>query len=245
MNCSFGLPPSSFDPFPPDFRTELTRIAETGGRRGKGLIIVFSAANDDAATFLEGVHNLNGVRFVSPNAFGDSIIREIPRGGAVFSGYSMTRGVVVVGAMSSRKRKAGYSSWGPHLTVTAPSNNMHSIQSFIPLGDPGREQFVADYRGLGQVAECNRPGQGRPFSPLLRFDDPTTPTLEENFYTKQFGGTSGAAPVVTGIVALMLSVNGNLTAQKDCLGNLSMGVRCFLVRGKSTRCRQSPTRALS
>jgi subtilisin-like proprotein convertase family protein len=155
------------------------------------------------------------VRFVSFNAFGEALISEIPPGRTVFSGYPMIQGVVVVSAMSSRKRKAGYSSWGPHVTVTAPSNNMHYIQSFItPGSDARRDEYLADYRGLGQVAGCNRPGQGQAFSPIQRFDDLSTPALEENFYTKKFGGTSGAAPVVTGIVALVLSVNPQLTAQE-------------------------------
>lgn len=207
VNCSFGTSPSSFDPFPAAFRSEITRLTETGGRRGKGLVMVFSAANDDAPTFLAGGDNVNGVRFTS-----GSSIREIPAGHEVFSGYPMTQGVVVVAAMSSLKRKAGYSSWGPHVTVTAPSNNLHYIMAFVPSGaDPRRAQFVANYRGLGQVAAANRPGHGAAFSPIRRLDDPAT-ALEENFYTKRFGGTSGAAPVVTGIVALMLSVNDQLTA---------------------------------
>jgi hypothetical protein len=126
----------------------------------------------------------------------------------------MTRGLVVVGAMSSLKRKAGYSSWGRHLTVTAPSNNMHYITSFIDRGvnDAVRDLFVANYRGLGQVAAANRPGVATPFRPLQ--DDPSTPDFAENFYTVSFGGTSGAAPVVTGVVALMLSVNPTLTARQ-------------------------------
>ncbi len=207
VNCSFGTPPRSFDVFTRPFRQAITQLTESGGRRGRGLVMVFSAANDDAPTFLDGARNLNGVRYTS-----GSSIATIPAGSPVFSGYPMTPGVVVVGAMSSRKRKAGYSSWGPHLTVAAPSNNMHYIPSFTPPGTPGRQQFIANYRGLGQVAAVNRPGFGQPFSPIARFDNPATPNIEENLYTKSFGGTSGAAPVVTGVVALVLSANPNLSA---------------------------------
>ncbi len=213
VNCSFGTSPSSFDRMPSDFRSEITQLTETGGRRGKGLVMVFSAANDDAPTFLEGSKNINGVKFTAESFFGGLIIKEITAGNAVFSGYPMTEGVIVVGSMSSLNRKSGYSCWGPHLTVTAPSNNQHYIMSFIqPGSDPRRNLFVANYRGLGQVAAANRPGHGAPFKPISNFDISSTPDIRENLYTKKFGGTSGAAPVVTGVVGLMLSVNKDLTA---------------------------------
>ncbi len=208
VNCSFGIGPRDFDPLPPDFRRDMTQLTETGGRRGKGLVMVFSASNDDAPTYLEADKNINGVKFTVGRE-----IKEIPAGEEVFSGFPMIEGVIVVGAMSSLKRKSGYSCWGPHLTVTAPSNNMHYIMEFIPRGsDPRRNQFIANYRGLGQVAAVNRPGHGAPFDPISRFDDPRTLNIRENLYTNNFGGTSGAAPVVTGVVGLMLSVNPELTA---------------------------------
>lgn len=212
VNCSFGLPPHSQDRLHPAFRQEITELTRTGGRRGKGIVMIFSAANDDAPTFLEGVKNVNGVRYVN---MASRTINEVPAGDAVYSGYPMTEGVIVVGAMSSRKRKSGYSNWGPHLTVTAPSNNMHYITSFIGAGtDPRRNLFIANYRGLGQVAASNRPGHGRPFTPIRGQDDPNTPDWEENLYTRNFGGTSGAAPIVAGIAGLMLSVNPELTASQ-------------------------------
>jgi subtilisin family serine protease len=212
VNCSFGTPPRSFDVFTPQFRNALTQLTRTGGRRGKGLIIVFAAGNDDAPTLLPAARNTNGVKYVDLNV---GRVREIPAGSDVFSGYPLTRGVIVVGAMSSLKRKTGYSNWGPHLTVTAPSNNMHYITRFIRPGSPDeaiRALFVANYRGLGQVAAVNRSGKGRPFEPLR--DNADTPDFNESLYTMTFGGTSGAAPVVTGVVALMLSVNPHLTASQ-------------------------------
>jgi N-acetyl-anhydromuramyl-L-alanine amidase AmpD len=91
---------------------------------------------------------------------------------------------------------------------------MHYITSFIPRGvdDARRNQFVANYRGLGQVAATNRPGNGKAFSPFL--DDLATPDFREDQYTGQFGGTSGAAPIISGVAALMISVNPELTADQ-------------------------------
>ena len=202
VNCSFGFPPLTFDIFDSGFRQEMTRLTETGGRRGRGLVIVFSAGNDDAPSRLREADNVNGVRFLGRNALGNFVIRSIPAGRDVFSAYPSIPGIVVVAAMSSLRRKSGYSNWGEHITVTAPSSNGHELGS---VGD-----FSANYRGLGQIAAVNRPNNGSQSRPLR--DDPSTPNLREDFYTGDFGGTSGAAPVVSGVVGLMLSVNHDLTA---------------------------------
>ena len=95
----------------------------------------------------------------------------------------------------------------------------------------------------------NRPGHGDRKSPLQ--DNPTTPIIREDFYTDDFGGTSGAAPVVSGVVGLMLSVNPDLaandvrqilmaTADRDLDPNLDLpndpnvqGISGAMVNGRS------------
>ena len=202
LNCSFGLAPLPFDLFDAGFRAEMSHIARSGGRRGKGLVMVFSAGNDDAPTRLPAAENKNGVRFAASDSAGHVVVRNIVAQRDVFSAYPSLEGVIVVGAVSSRLRKSGYSNWGDQITVAAPSSNGHEL-SALP-------QFRADYRGLGQVAAINRPGHGARRRSLG--DQPGTLGIREDFYTGDFGGTSGAAPVVSGVAALMLSVNGALTA---------------------------------
>ncbi len=204
VNCSFGFPPSSFQRFPNAFRNALSELTRTGGRRGSGLVIVFSAGNDDAPSFLSAAENVNGVRFLGVDSFtGQFVVRRIPANRSVFTAYPMVPGIVVVGAMSSTTRKSGYSNWGPHISVTAPSSNGHELR----FRDP---DFGAAQPGLGQIAASNRPGHGSPSSAL--FDDPAT-VINERFYTERFGGTSGASPVVAGVAALVLSVNPTLSAE--------------------------------
>ena len=207
LNCSFGFPPLSFDLFDQGFKDELTAITRTGGRRGLGLVIVFSAGNDDAPTRLSGAENLNGVRFRGSDPAGNPIIRMIPPGSEIFPTYPGIEGVIAVSAISSRLRKAGYSNWGDDIAVGAPSSNGHELRGLSPL-------FNADYRGLGQIAAINRPGHGSRIRPLN--DNLATTDVREDFYTANFGGTSGAAPLVSGVAALMLSVNPQLTAADLC-----------------------------
>lgn len=203
VNCSFGFPPLSFPLFDPGFVEQMTEITKTGGRRGSGLVMVFSAGNDDAPTSLSANDNVNGVRFLGRSSNGDFFVNSIAAGNEIFSAYPSLPGAVVVASLSSLGKKSGYSNWGSEITVTAPSSNGNQLRGLD-------QEFAGNYRGLGQIAASNRPGIGTNSRPLG--DDPTTPNVRENFYTDEFGGTSGAAPVVSGIVGLMLSINPALSA---------------------------------
>ncbi|MEO0887758.1 MAG: proprotein convertase P-domain-containing protein, partial [Cyanobacteria bacterium J06648_10] len=94
-------------------------------------------------------------------------------------------------------RKAAYSNWGRHISVTAPSNNappsMALSEGTFDTGPPvqgslpGRVVITSDRTG----------------SEGYSLDD----------YTG-FGGTSSSCPLVAGVVGLMLSANPDLTARQ-------------------------------
>lgn len=179
VNCSFNHIPERIDRLKllhTAFGEEVGKLIADGGRLGNGLVIVFSAGNHDSPISLLAEDNKNGVRFKRQDP-------GIPAGKAVHTFYTEIPNIVVVGAMTSIKRKAGYSNWGEKLTVTAPSDNFHELKGLPGFGED------ADYVGLDIVAAIGGP-------------DPRY---------GNFGGTSAAAPIVTGVVALMRSVNSKLT----------------------------------
>lgn len=108
--------------------------------------------------------------------------------GPIRSRYASHSDVVSVSAITSEDRKAGYSNWGDEITVAGYSNNFHPLEPWKKLP------------GLGIVTTDNEPyGQG--FTPKNRFTD-------------SFGGTSSAAPLVAGVLALIRSQNPSMTAHQ-------------------------------
>ena len=94
-------------------------------------------------------------------------------------------GVVAVAGLRQVGTKVGYSSLGPEIAVSAPAGN------------------------------CVNTGAGQPclFSIVTATNSGTT-VPGNNTYTDEYQfnvGTSFSAPIVSGIVGLMLSVNGNLS----------------------------------
>jgi subtilisin family serine protease len=213
VNCSFSLSPSSIDYLGETcwFIERVKEMTNTGGKNGKGLVIVFAAGNDDAPIHLPAAKNTNGVRFVQHTTSGEGRLVEIKPQSEVHCGFAEIPGVVVVGAMTSLKRKSGYSNWGPELTVSAPSDNHHLIARLPNKEDRKGFEAPNGYPGRGLVTAVNRSSLlcGDAFEPL---PVNAATAVDDTFYTQTFGGTSGAAPLVTGVVALMLSVKPDLKA---------------------------------
>ncbi|MCT7997577.1 S8 family serine peptidase, partial [Laspinema olomoucense] len=102
-----------------------------------------------------------------------------------YNAYANSRYTIAVGAVDSRGRKPLYSQEGSALFISAPSSGTTGgITSTDLLGNRG----------------WNTDGSGKFGANYTNLD-----------YTNDFGGTSSATPVVSGVVALMLQANPNLT----------------------------------
>lgn len=87
------------------------------------------------------------------------------------------------------EERSSYSQYGPELDVLAPSDNQH-------LGI-----YTTDRYGVGAVGYNDNRDLGLAISDGIK-------------YTDNFGGTSAATPLVSGIVAAMLAVDPALTAEQ-------------------------------
>lgn len=100
-----------------------------------------------------------------------------------------SRASIVVGAYDDDGDASYYSSYGANLLVSAPSSGL--VDFF--LGAINKGQVTTDLIGF------TGPGnEGLP----LGYNG-----LDDLAYTNSFGGTSGATPIVSGVVSLMLDAN--------------------------------------
>ncbi len=139
--------------------------AVTGGREGRGVVLVRSAGN----TRVEDYNFMTGVGDANLDAYANDLLQ------------------ITVGAVRSDGRVASYSNPGACLLVAAPG------------GDD-----TAGFDGLFTTDPTGAKGENR-------FVDPDDPQLADYISgANGFVGTSAAAPLVSGVAALVLSANPQL-----------------------------------
>lgn len=117
VSCSWGMSPGNY-PLASSVTQTLSQLARSGGKDGKGLVIVFAAGNYDAPIDATVSYP---IRWLGRDAQGNR--RIFTASGRMLNGFPAHPEVIAVGAMTSLNQKALYSNWGSQLSVTAPSNN--------------------------------------------------------------------------------------------------------------------------
>ena len=164
----------------------------TSLRGGKGAIYVKSAGNGFYEYGSASCSAAQGVPVTCQNANMDP--------------ENTTPWTIIVGALDARGIAATYSTAGSSIWVSAPG------------GESGYYYCSSTYQCRPAMITTDQSGCDKGYS----ISDPSLPNFfEDNFnglnpscnYTSMFNGTSSAAPVLSGAIALLLQANDNLTVR--------------------------------
>ena len=187
FNYSYGYPACRFIP------TESAVVDQIKNgvnslRDGKGAIYVKAAGNDFKGIWGDcgGLAALLGA---ATEYYGNTN-RD---------GYKTLPYLIIVGSLSAYGISSGFSASGSSLWISAPGGGSAK----------GRGLFGTE----PNIITTDRPGcdKGDSKTGALGFNGDAHPKNPHCDYHSDFKGTSAAAPIVSGVVALMLEANGNLS----------------------------------
>lgn len=111
----------------------LTELAQTGGRRGKGIVFLWAVGNDNCPINYSASVDV---------PYTDGV--EVQGGSLVWVGVQTARnfrnnmvgipGVMHIAALASTARRSHYSNYGPGISLCAPTDNGHTYHRMIVRG---------------------------------------------------------------------------------------------------------------
>jgi subtilisin-like proprotein convertase family protein/subtilisin family serine protease len=136
----------------------ITDLAKTGGRRGKGIVFLWAAGNENCPMNHQATVD---VPFTPGWEFGagNKPTWVGPKTARLFQNNLVgLPGVMHVAALGSTAQRSHYSNYGPGLGICAPSNNLHSyyrLQSIRGLGivttSGGKEPVDREFGGTSSA----------------------------------------------------------------------------------------------
>jgi subtilisin-like proprotein convertase family protein len=214
FNMSYGL--NLTEDYPLDEQSLLYLQIQDGflnGRSGKGALYVKSAGN--------GYLDYDNASCSMANAMG------LPCQNANMSPYMVTPYTLVVGALNASGERSSYSTPGANLWVSAFGGEFgysgdFTFSSNHYLDCSGSPQSCEPAMVTTDLMGCDS-GYSQSYiddfnsghhAPPNPFEDNSTGLNPGCNYTSTFNGTSSAAPVLSGVIALLLEANADLTARQ-------------------------------
>ncbi len=128
LSNSWGSSPESN--FATNVVNKIAQLAQTGGRRGKGIVFLWAAGNDNCPIKYSG--NLNVPYDSGYNQNGSWVGVRTSR---VFEHNLIgVPGVMYVAALASNAQRSHYSNYGEGISVCAPSSNSHAYWRMAVTG---------------------------------------------------------------------------------------------------------------
>lgn len=140
MSNSWGNSPKSN--FNSTVVNKITQLAQNGGRRGKGIVFLFAAGNENCPVVHSGTQNIPYDR--GRDQFGNWVGVSTAK---VFEhNLAGIPGVMYIAALASNAQRSHYSNYGQGIALSAPTNNVHLYRPIIVTG-----LGVMTTSGVGQM----------------------------------------------------------------------------------------------
>lgn len=189
FNYSYG---ATFVPYSLTYSSSLADQVKSGGetlRNNKGAVYVQSSGN----SFLECDAYYTNTYLIDQNSGGYACYTHN-------SNTDPDKNIpnkIIVGAINASGEKSSYSSAGSNLWIAAPGG-----------------EFGANYPAIVTTDQSGCiVGYSRSSTAGTNFQTGNDEKNDDCHYTHTFNGTSSAAPMVSGAIALLMEVNPNLTAR--------------------------------
>ena len=180
LSNSWGGAPDN--EWPHNVTGRIRDLAKSEGRRGKGILFLWAAGNNNSPIQHNGVLKIPYTSGWCQTPGGTSYWCGVQTSTRFSNDLATIPGVMHVAALASTAKRSHYSNYGPGIDICAPSNNIHTY----------RRLYV---KGRGIVTTTG----------------PTSANRAAEV-TDLFGGTSSATPLVAGIAALVISAKPDITA---------------------------------
>ncbi|MGD8540675.1 MAG: S8 family serine peptidase [Desulfobacteraceae bacterium] len=132
LSNSWGVVPRNL--WPAIVTDRLTQLARSGGRRGRGIVFLWAAGNENCPIHHSGEVDIPYTSGWSFREDGSGVWRA-PRTSRVFeNNLAGLPGVMHVAAVTSNARRSHYSNYGPGISLCAPSNNVHTYHRLTVPG---------------------------------------------------------------------------------------------------------------
>jgi len=115
---------------------KIRQLAITGGRRGKGIVFLWAAGNENCPINYSGNQDIPYTQGYSQRADGSWYWSGVNTSKRFSHNLGGVPGVMFVAALASNAQRSHYSNYGTDIAITAPSSNVH-------------EYFRLSVQGLG------------------------------------------------------------------------------------------------